>query len=56
MASHTLEKVQLDAGVGYPGQRRVSQAKPHGAGQSEIINELVPRRRIAQGRGGDHQK
>jgi hypothetical protein len=29
MASHTLEKVQLDAGVGHPGQRRVSQPVPH---------------------------
>ena len=28
MASHTLEKVQLDAGVGHPGQRRVSQGGP----------------------------
>jgi hypothetical protein len=56
MAGHVLKKVQLDAGVGYPGQRRVSQAVPHGAGQPEIINELVLRRRIAQGRGGDHQK
>jgi hypothetical protein len=38
MASHTLEKVQLDAGVGHPGQRRVSQAVPHEAGQPKIIN------------------
>ena len=30
MASHTLEKVQLDAGVGHPGQRRVSQGGPGG--------------------------
>jgi hypothetical protein len=26
MASHTLEKVQFDAGVGHPGQRRVAAA------------------------------
>ena len=49
MAGHVLEKVQLDAGVGYPGQRCVSQAEPHGAGQPEIINELAPvaSRRVA---------
>ena len=40
MAGHVLEKVQLDAF--YSGQRRVSQAAPHGAAQPEIINELVP--------------
>jgi hypothetical protein len=38
MASHTLEMVLLDAGVGHPGQRRVSQAVPHEAGQPKIIN------------------
>jgi hypothetical protein len=54
MASHTLEKVQLDAGVGHPGQRRVSQAVPHEAGQPKIINQLVPPGRIAQRRGRDH--
>jgi hypothetical protein len=41
MAGHALEKVQLDAGVGHPGQRRVSQAVPHEAGQPKIINQLV---------------
>jgi hypothetical protein len=33
MASHTLEEVQLDAGIGHPGQRRVSKPVPHEAGQ-----------------------
>jgi hypothetical protein len=42
MASHTLEKVQLDAGVGHPGQGRVSQPVPHEARQPKIINQLVP--------------
>ncbi len=55
MASHTLEKVQLDAGVGHPGQRRVSQPVPYEARQPKIINQLVPSRRIAQGRGRDHR-
>jgi hypothetical protein len=32
MASHTLEKVQLDAGIGHPGQGRVSQAVHQGPG------------------------
>jgi hypothetical protein len=27
---------------------------PHEAGQPKIINQLVPPRRIAQGRGRDH--
>jgi hypothetical protein len=53
MASDTLEKMQLDAGVGHPGQRRVSQAVPNEAGQPKIINQLVPHpvasRRIAVG-------
>jgi hypothetical protein len=31
MASYTLQKVQFDAGVGHPGQRRVSQPVPHKA-------------------------
>ena len=31
MASHTLEKVQLDAGVSHPGQRRVSRSGERGA-------------------------
>jgi hypothetical protein len=48
MASHTLEKAQLDAGVGPPGQRRVSQPLPHKARQPKIINQLVPSRRIAR--------
>ena len=42
MAGHALEKVQLDVGVGHPGQRRMSQAVPHEAAQSKIINQLVP--------------
>ena len=41
MASHTLEKVQIDAGASHPGQRRVSQAVPHEPGQPKIINQLV---------------
>lgn len=54
MASHALEEVQLDAGVGHPGQRRVSQPVPYEPGQPKIINQLVPPRRIAQSRGRDH--
>jgi hypothetical protein len=54
MASHTLQKMQLDAGVGHPGQRRMSEAVPHEAGQPKIINQLVPPGRIAQSRGRDH--
>jgi hypothetical protein len=42
MASHTLEKVQLDAGVRHPGQRRMSQAVPHEASQPKIINPIRP--------------
>jgi hypothetical protein len=54
MAGHALEKVQLDAGVDHPGQRRVPQAVPHATGQPQIINQLVPPPSIAQGRGRDH--
>ena len=54
MASHTLEQVQLDAGIGHPGQRSVSQAVPYEASQPKIINQLVPPRGIAQSRGSDH--
>jgi len=48
MASHALKKVQLDAGIGHPGQRSVSQAVPHEASQPKIINQLVLPRRIAR--------
>jgi hypothetical protein len=54
MASHTLQKVQIDAGVGHPGQRRVPQAMPHKARQPKIINQLVSPRRIAHGSSSDH--
>jgi hypothetical protein len=54
VAGHALEKVQLDTGVGHPGQRRVSQAVPDDAGQPKIINQFVPPRRIVQGRGRVH--
>jgi hypothetical protein len=54
MAGDALEKVQLNASVGHPGQGSVSQAVPHEASQPKIINQLVPPRRIAQGRGRDH--
>jgi hypothetical protein len=50
MAGHTLEKVQLDAGVGHPGQRRVSQAVPHEAGSprsSTNSSHPVASRRVA---------
>ena len=50
MAGHLLEKVQLDAGVGYPGQRRVSQAVPHGPASprsSTNSSHAVASRRVA---------
>ena len=54
MAGHALEKGALDTSVGHQDQRRVSQAVPHEAGQPKIVNQLVPARRIAQGRSRDH--
>ena len=50
MAGPTLEKVQLDASVGHPGQRRMSQAVPHEAGQprsSTNSSHPVASRRVA---------
>jgi hypothetical protein len=42
MASQTLQKVELDARIGHPGQRSVSQAVAHSPGQPRMINQLVP--------------
>jgi hypothetical protein len=56
MASHTLEKVQLDAGVGHPDQRRVSQGGPLLARTVEAVSRSSVARSGSMIGAGRHRR
>lgn len=53
MAEDFLKDVQGDAGVGHPGRAGVTEPVASEVGQADAGDDLVPVRRVANGRGGE---